>query len=99
MSLYHASALTVAAEIQPIEFQNQRAVPIRSCQLMGDHILSLDPCFIVYIFPYITPGWNKKQLLQPGCQRWKVRLKVLHWQSISNSSYALSMPNIRFHYA
>ena len=26
----HASALTVAAKIQPIEFQNQQAVPIRS---------------------------------------------------------------------
>ena len=42
----HASALTAAAKIQPIEFQNQLAVPIRSQafrQLMGDHILSLYP--------------------------------------------------------
>ena len=28
--LYHASGLTEASEIQPIEFQNQPAVPIRS---------------------------------------------------------------------
>ena len=27
---HHASTLTAAAKIQPIEFQNQRAVPIRS---------------------------------------------------------------------
>ena len=27
---YHASGLTEASEIQPIEFQNQLAVPIRS---------------------------------------------------------------------
>ena len=27
---YHASALSAAAKIQPIEFQNQRDVPIKS---------------------------------------------------------------------
>ena len=40
--------LALAAKIETIEFQNQRALPIRCldyryCQLMEDHILSLDP--------------------------------------------------------
>ena len=30
----HASALSAAAKIQPIEFQNQQAVPIRSLVLL-----------------------------------------------------------------
>jgi len=43
----HASGLRAEAEIRPIEFQNQRAVPIRRLAFLpvdGDHILSLDPC-------------------------------------------------------
>ena len=40
--------LALAAKIEPIEFQNQRALPIRCLdyryrQFMEDHILSLDP--------------------------------------------------------
>ena len=44
-SYNHASGLTAAAQIRPIEFQNQRAVPKVSLfdQLMGEHILSLNP--------------------------------------------------------
>ena len=58
------SGLTAAAKIQPIEFQNQRAAPIRSLafdQLMGNHNLSLDPwlgqCFHSGKYPY--PLWSR----------------------------------------
>ena len=65
-SFIHTSTLTAAAKIQPIEFQNQQAVAIRislSRQLIGDHILSLDPCpypsLICYWFLYESTKSNE----------------------------------------
>ena len=59
----HASGLTTAAEIRPIEFWNQRVVPIRSLafdQLTGDHILSLDPCINPHLIEHVNCGMNYK---------------------------------------
>ena len=55
---YHASGLTEASEIQPIEFQNQLAVPIRSLTFWPvdgrPNLWIHGPYLVVHVF--ILPG-------------------------------------------